>query len=180
MNKQELIKELTSIKGFTHELTTDEYLLGRDAAYSKSIDRIDLLDEPELLVIPQFVADWIELAKEVGLTLVGVMDFDTITVYETYPKVEFQKLREYMAYGDTQKIVARAWLDDDYTVGKEKLYRVKVGEKLYFIGYEETVAKFVIDDAPGSLKEAYIYNDFKHATNCANEVGGKAEEVPNV
>ena len=89
----------------------NDYSEGLISAYKTVDNLVDQMDKSELPLIPLFVANWIVLGKEIGLTLVGIMDFDIITVYKTYPNIEFQNLKEYMRYGNTQKIVARAWLD---------------------------------------------------------------------
>jgi len=174
MNKKELIEELTNIGGCDAE---DEWSKGYDSGVSSALELANQLDEPEIPVIPQFVADWIELAKDIGITLVGVMDFDTITFYKTYPKVEFQNLKEYMAYGGTQKIVARAWLDG-YTIKKEKLYFVK----------EPITGQFLIKDnrqsngvkwTDGFEKEPSYYTE-QEIKAIDERYWAFAEEVPDV
>ncbi|ALD73017.1 hypothetical protein RN86_10080 [Streptococcus gordonii] len=81
--------------------------------------------EPEIPVVPQFVADWIEYCKRHNFTLFGCLD----------PENGFESLVNESFEGDVRKcirwcrresnIFARAWLYG-YTVEKEKRYRVRV------------------------------------------------------
>ena len=199
MKKEELrtaIQEMNTYQfGQKKELTNKLSKVTSYVAKQEVLEMVSKLDKevegvkPELPAIPRFVADWIELAKDVGLTLVGVMDFDTITVYKTYPKVEFQKLKDYMAYGGAQKIVARAWLDG-YTIEKEpeKLYRVKFakvtkhGNEMYLDkdGGEDVIS---IDWSPKDFVEnedpdVYLFTE-KEIKAIDERYWAFAEEVPN-
>lgn len=66
MNKQELIKELKEEKRKI-EWKEDKYELhnaasgGKERAHSLAIDLAKKLDEPEKVVVPQFVADWFKI-----------------------------------------------------------------------------------------------------------------------
>ena len=72
----------------------------------------DLLDlqKPE---IPQFVADWIETVKSLGLDL-----------YELLEGPADNSLEEWIINEDNQELIVKARLFG-YTVEKEKLYKVK-------------------------------------------------------
>lgn len=80
---------------------------------------IDQLDEPELSVIPQFVANWIETCKGHKHNLFGV--------YEFAPEVVSDWIFDNESKKERVDLIARAWLDENYTIEKEseKLYRVK-------------------------------------------------------
>lgn len=79
----------------------------------------------EKVVVPQFVADWIEYCKEHNFTLFGCLD----------PANGFESLAGETFEGDVRKCIrwcrkesnnfARAWLDG-YTVEKEPKYTVKL------------------------------------------------------
>ena len=58
MNKQELIDELKKLLVIPSEIQGHNYGLRRAIALAKQ------LDEPEKLVVPQFVADWYEEHKD--------------------------------------------------------------------------------------------------------------------
>lgn len=81
---------------------------------------INQLDEPELPVIPKFVADWIERSKQKRDKLIGVMlyfyvlgiDSDDINVY----------------INENYETFVRAWLDG-YTIEPEPMYLVKVNDQ---------------------------------------------------
>lgn len=74
---------------------------------------INQIDEPEVPVIPQFVADWIEEAKDRKLTLYGA-------IHECPREVDY-----WLVDGDSsnQETFARAWLDG-YGVEKDPKYYV--------------------------------------------------------
>ena len=75
------------------------------------------LDEPEKVVVPQFVADWIEHAKFEDYHLLGAMDAIAISGRK--------KLYEWFREDDNMELFARAWLDG-YEVEEEKRYLVKM------------------------------------------------------
>ena len=75
------------------------------------------LDEPEKVVIPQFVADWIEKSKSNGWDLLASMCF-TLTAKN-------KQVTKWLHLGENVNIFARAWLDG-YEIEKEKRYLVKV------------------------------------------------------
>lgn len=89
------------------------------------LEDLKQLDEPQKVVIPKFVADWIEYCNEHNFTLLGCLD----------PVDDFGTSLSEGFKGDTRKCIkwcrkesdkfARAWLDG-YTVEKEKRYLVKI------------------------------------------------------
>ncbi|NSU36165.1 DUF1642 domain-containing protein, partial [Enterococcus faecalis] len=60
MNKQELIEELECL-----EVSTDsvDYLKGADYANERAINLAKQLDEPIKVVVPKFVAEWLDKHK---------------------------------------------------------------------------------------------------------------------
>jgi hypothetical protein len=86
---------------------------------------IKQLDEPQKVVVPRFVADWIEYCKKHSFTLFGCLD----------PVDGFEKLVNENFEGDARKCIgwcrsasdklARAWLDG-YEVEKEKKCTVRI------------------------------------------------------
>ena len=90
------------------------------------------LDEPQKPVVPQFVADWIKLSKNIGRSLFGAM-----SVFEKENDV-----KKWMQWADNQETFALAWIFG-YEVEKEKRYFVSLkngqplvkaplGKNLYF------------------------------------------------
>ena len=70
-------------------------------------------DESQKPVVPQFVADWIELCKKSTRSLRGAMHYAKGTDVERW-----------LIASDNQETFARAWLDG-YTVEEEAKYKVK-------------------------------------------------------
>ncbi|EBF5204020.1 DUF1642 domain-containing protein [Listeria monocytogenes] len=79
------------------------------------------VEEQELVVVPQFVADWINHCKQKVYDLFLSMDYeDSDMSYEMYNWLTFSD--------ENQEIFARAWLDG-YEVKKEPLYYIKLINK---------------------------------------------------
>lgn len=113
MNKQELIKAVI-------ELPVDCSGLRPKIDKLTTLELIKLLNEPQPVKVPQFVADWIEYCKR-GLSI-------RQAISQVYVSNEVDDwLTEVDADGAfvNQETFARAWLDG-YEVVKEKRYRVKV------------------------------------------------------
>lgn len=118
MDKKELYNKVEDL---------DLFCLGirKYVALSEVLYLIKQLDEPQKVVIPEFVADWIEYCKEHNFTLLGCLD----------PVDDFGTSLSEGFKGDTKKCVkwcrkesntfALAWLFG-YEVEKEKKYLVKI------------------------------------------------------
>lgn len=149
LDEPQLIKfkdVITRIKGFdsgTQKVWLDEILneLGSDygtlkykAGYEQG--KFDGTMEREKVVVPQFVADWIEYCKKYNFTLFGCLD----------PEDGFESLANETFEGDARKcirwcrresnIFSRAWLDG-YTVEKEPKYTVKVKATKQYLSNDE-------------------------------------------
>lgn len=70
--------------------------------------------EPQKVVVPQFVADWLKLSKSIGRSLFGAM-----RVFEKDDDV-----KKWLQWSENQELFARAWLDG-YEVEEEKRYLVR-------------------------------------------------------
>ena len=103
MNKQELIKKYNNECFAT--ISTDEVL-----------EDLKQLDEPQKVVVPQFVADWIEECKNDDFHLFGAMEAISLNQ---------KKLDYWFREDDNMELFARAWLDG-YEVEKEKRYRISM------------------------------------------------------
>lgn len=79
------------------------------------LEDLKQLDEPQKVQVPQFVADYIEYAKEVGWNLLEAM--------KNVPYEDNTEFRMWFYKSGNVEVFARAWLDG-YEVEKEKKYEV--------------------------------------------------------
>lgn len=125
MNKQELIKR---IKDLPFSYIWNEPYLNKEVV----LETIKHLDKPKKVVVPQFVADWIDYFKKYSGFLYG-----SIAPYSYYGHAITDDF-----VGDVKKTLgwirnnsetyARAWLDG-YEVEEEPKYTVKIkATKHYF------------------------------------------------
>lgn len=108
MNKQELIEKIEAIPdniGLVRPHIDKKMVLGL----------VRQLDEPQKVVVPQFVAEYIKWAKKEDFHLLGAMN------RENFDK----KLDDWFYTDDNIEVFARAWLDG-YEVEKEKRYIIKL------------------------------------------------------
>ena len=103
MNKKELIGKYKYLNhNFFRRVDTSEVL--RD---------LKQLDEPEKIVIPQFVANWIEECETKEKSLLNSLLYTP------------EGINSWVGNSDNQELFARAWLDG-YEVEKEKRYLVTI------------------------------------------------------
>lgn len=106
MNKQELIERIECLKN----------IFGNKNEYVKIDFVIELaseLDEPQKVIIPQFVADWIEECEEKEKTLLNSLLYTP------------EGVNSWVGNSDNQELFARAWIEG-YEVDKEKRYIVSL------------------------------------------------------
>ncbi|HFU3983760.1 TPA: DUF1642 domain-containing protein [Streptococcus suis] len=144
---------------------------GVDAFYT-----LNQIHEPQKVVVPKFVAEWIEEAKEEGYNLSYAMS-DDIT-----PSEVEEWLFKY-AYSN-EETFARAWLDG-YEVEQERLYTVEIPNPHAPIECHSRLAKnykgkvvLEVQDwlniaESYKLTEAEIKQDFEWAWQWAEAVEGK-------
>ena len=150
MNKQELIEELECIEVSTDSL---DYLRGADYANERAISLAKQLDEPKKVVVPKFVAEWIEYAKKKGDSL--IVSFNPWDLYgEEY--IEATRWID-----NNQETFALAWVNG-YEVEKEQLYYVKLPEigymrfgKKYFYSTDKEDAKRYTENQIKAIDERY-------------------------
>ena len=104
MNKQELIKKYKRLEGVWNAP-------GAETARQIFLQDLEQLDEPQKVVVPQFVADWIEVAKTV-YSLSGGMTYGGPGV------------NKWLENEDNQRTFTLAWFDG-YEVEEEPKYTVK-------------------------------------------------------
>lgn len=103
MNKQELIEAVT-------KLPVDASGPRPKIDHLTTLELIKLLDEPQKVVVPQFVADWIEEVKP-AYTLFAAMEYGNL------------KIDKWLGNNSNQETFALAWIFG-YEVEKEKRYKV--------------------------------------------------------
>lgn len=94
------------------------------------------LDEPQKVVVPQFVAEHIKHAKEIGRDLQDAMNSSSI----------HEEVDEWLYTDNNMELFARAWLDG--YVEKEKRYLVRViGITNYnsYLNYHKEEDKWTIE-----------------------------------
>lgn len=107
MNKQELIEKYKRLEGVWDAP-------GAETARQIFLQDLEQLDEPEKPVVPQFVAEHIKHAKEIGRDLQDAMNSSSI----------HKEVDEWLYTDNNMELFACAWLDG--YVEKEKRYLVRV------------------------------------------------------
>ena len=122
MNIKELIEKYEYLNhNFFRRVDTSEVL--RD---------LKQLDEPQKVVVPQFVADWIEECKNDDFHLFGAMEAISLNQ---------KKLDYWFREDDNMELFARAWLDG-YEVEKEKRYTIRfknIRKETRYLKYDRVV-----------------------------------------
>lgn len=114
MNKQELIDYCNAIKENKSQIINC-------IDVNEIIKKIEQLDEPQKITIPQVGADWIEWTKKDGLDLQDAMNL--------IAGEENEKLLRWFYHESNQETFARAWLDG-FEIEKEPKYTVKIKGKI--------------------------------------------------
>ena len=170
MNKQEAIekieKEKSTLNGW-EELT-------RNRALDAALTIVRKLDEPEKPVVPQYVADWIEVCKDnLPLSLANSMN-NIVMRSSNQPDKTIHWLAK------NSETFAKAWIYG-YEVEKEKLYTVKIpnpnlNAHAILQKTKEGIVLVLVGNArwkgckSSKLTEAEIKQDFDWAFRWAKEV----------
>ena len=124
MNKQEAIEKIEKLGGLTikdKDFNFDIEMIPKGEA----LEIIEQIDEPEKLVVPQFVAEWIKKYKEDGCRLSHALE----DVFDDVELSLYIKQQE----DDYTETIAEAWIAyPNITVEQEKLYTVKVLDSTLF------------------------------------------------
>lgn len=115
-------------------------------------------DEPEKVVVPQFVADWIEYCKFTHVNLQYALVVGDVYFYNYANQKDFSKLKEFLETENNQVTFARAWLDG-YTIEEERRYFVKIratkhyfsrdgkGKIFFSLAYKDSFTKKELEEA---------------------------------
>ena len=118
MNKQELIKKYKRLEGVWDAP-------GAETARQIFLQDLEQLDEPQKVVVPQFIADWIKYCKNTFLSLARALMIEEVDFYNYANQEDHSRLIDFFGSGINQETFARAWLDG-YEVEKEPKYTVRV------------------------------------------------------
>ena len=142
MNKQEAIEKINNITA--RETFMSEIIwVKRDEV----IDIVKQLDEPKKVVIPQSVADWLEVCKEnLAIGLFVAMNPNALEVNNQSAETIY-----WLKSARNQETFAKAWLYG-YEVEKEKLYTVEIPNPH---GLGHTV---LVKDMYGNIFITYVMN----------------------
>ncbi|PQE37228.1 hypothetical protein CUS33_03645 [Enterococcus faecalis] len=128
MNKQELIEKYkTKYAEEPKDWRLTSVNTSRQALFANFINDLGQLDEPKKVVVPKFVAEWLEECKNnaslgeclkcfhFGSGILSIVSAD-------------ENVEGWINEGDNDLLLARAWLDG-YEVEKEQLYKVVIDHK---------------------------------------------------
>ena len=124
MNKQEAIKKIDRTLSLPRPIGGYPYDYEDGLRYAKRI--ISQINEPEKPVIPQLVAEWIEVCKE-HLTTSLYTAMNPNFIKENNQSFNFIL---WIKKTSNQDLFARAWLDG-YEVEQKKRYRIKMKNEEY-------------------------------------------------
>ena len=146
MNKQEAIKRVEQMGEY--ERFVDEPISKKSV-----LDIISQIDESQKVVVPQFVADWLEVCKEnLGFGLSNAMSHSTSAMNK-----QPNWVKRWFNFKDNQETFAKAWLFG-YEVEKEKLYKVSLKKNGLGIGIQQQDGSFKEKFTKTELSE-YGFND---------------------
>ena len=176
MNKQEAIEEIKNMATLKIRDTTVHQQFDTIDKH-KALDIISQINESQKVVVPQFVADWLEVCKEnLGFGLSTAMSHSTSAM-----KKQPNKVKGWFNLKDNQETFAKAWLFG-YEVEKEKLYTVEIpnpnSDEYLFLSkningkvYASLMySEYWRGDESALLTESEIKEDFAWAFRWAKEV----------
>ncbi|MEY8701004.1 DUF1642 domain-containing protein [Streptococcus ferus] len=171
MNKEEAIQELQSqARHHCGEIECYKDGCEKSVELSKAIDIISKIDEPQKVVVPKFVAEYIEYCKHDKF----------YALHGAYATMD-DKLKHWRFKGNNSELFAKAWLYG-YEIESEKLYTVKIPnpnrKSFLYALHRKDDGKIIIVVAADNyeeiegyqLTESEIKQDFEWAWQFAKEV----------
>lgn len=156
MNKQELIKK--------YEMKGEQLKEFPVVAIGDVLKNLRELDEPEKVIIPKFVADWIEEARKTTYNIRGAI--------EMAPN---GRVKDWLELKNVN-IFAEAWVNGYDIQGTR--YVVTDGNHLYFKNYQEDIEIVIlVDEQPGTMEYVKKFNTKEEAQKAADILGWKVQEV---
>ena len=172
MNKQEVIELLRDVAQRVFYRTGS-----RSVHIGKIVELVNQIDEPQKVVVPKFVAEWIKSQKESFPDVSAIAMYDNLTLDNNgghYHEVWLWVI-------DNHYDFIKAW-HDGYEVEKEKLYTVEIPNpnrtSFPYTLYRKDDGKIIILGAVNGyekreaykLTEAEIEKDFEWAFQFAKPV----------
>ncbi|MFI3619707.1 DUF1642 domain-containing protein [Enterococcus avium] len=129
--------------------------------------------EPQKVKVPAYVAEWIERNKSGDVQLIIILKY----FGQWYEMNENENLNDEICKWviENSETFMRAWLDG-YEIEEEPKWVVKVGN-LYFCGWEDTTAQFVMNTVLGEDESIIKYKNEGTASSVAKNLGGTAEKA---
>lgn len=130
MNKQELIEKYKRLEGVWDAP-------GAETARQIFLQDLEQIDEPQKVVVPQYVANYIEYAKNT--------DWDLQDLFKLVDDEDSVELQRWFYHKCNQETLAKAWLDG---YEKEKRYLVRIiGITNYnsYLNYHKEEDKWTIE-----------------------------------
>ncbi|MDT2423997.1 DUF1642 domain-containing protein [Enterococcus avium] len=161
---------------------------GAYSAHTKDLKLIEQLDEPQhdtARKIPQIIAKYLELCKSDNFDFTedyNLVSYDFINHFDTDLTIEEMEEIKMWFYDNDQKENQRRHIlflqayTYDYEVEEEPKWVVKVGN-LYFCGWEDTTAQFVMNTVLGEDESIIKYKNEGTASSVAKNLGGTAEKA---
>lgn len=184
MNKQEAIEKIKNIE----TLNINDMIAGQQVDMvikNQVLDIVSKIDEPQKVVVPKFVAEWLEECKRSGWHLQKALcrldDDEKVGdwAYDENDDLVSEKV----------DMIARAWLDG-YEIEQEKLYTVEIPNPNGVVVCLERLdrGKIALSTLGESeLTEAEIKQDFDWAWKwakpveiCVHPVSDWADELKEV
>lgn len=169
MNKQEAIEY---IKRNSKKVVTVSGNVINAVSAILAISSICQIDEKSKVVIPQFVADWIEVCKE---NLTHSL-YTAMTPNFMKENGQSFDLILWIKKASNQETFARAWLDG-YEVEKEKRYVVTDGNHLYLKEYKDVGIIAISNKISESTRYIKKFENKDEAQKVADVLGWKVQEV---
>lgn len=136
MNKQEALKKIEKLEGLTikdKDFNFDIEMIPKGEA----LEIVNQIDEQEKIIVPQFVADWLEVCKEnLGFGLSTAMSHSTSAINK-----QPNWVKRWFNFKDNQETFAKAWLFG-YEIEKEKMYKVSLKRSGLGVGIQQQDGSF--------------------------------------
>lgn len=175
MDKKEFIEEIKVLK---HHVENKSWI-DRELV----LDLVEQLDEPQKVVIPKLVADWMEYCKNTFLSLARALNVSEEDFHNYANQKDHLDILYFLGSMVNQEKFAKAWLFG-YEVEKEKKYLVKfknIQSGTQYLKYDKVIEKwyFGIEQGTSSsilhnTKDELISGGFGWVFSCE---GVEVEEV---